>query len=116
MNQYMKNIDNSVIEATRLETDSVFRIMITAVIPQIKVCIFAVVLFVFADCWNMVEQPMLFLEDDSLKTLSVFIANASDYEGTVLYPAAVIFMIPVLILYLFFQENLEKGLTLGDLS
>jgi multiple sugar transport system permease protein len=116
MNQYMKNIDNSVIEATRLETDSVFRIMITAVIPQIKVCIFAVVLFVFADCWNMVEQPMLFLEDDSLKTLSVFIANASDYEGNVLYPAAVIFMIPVLILYLFFQENLEKGLTLGDLS
>jgi multiple sugar transport system permease protein len=116
MHQYMKNIDNSVIEATRLETDSVFRIMITAVIPQIKVCIFAVVLFVFADCWNMVEQPMLFLEDDRLKTLSVFIANASDYEGNVLYPAAVIFMIPVLILYLFFQENLEKGLTLGDLS
>jgi multiple sugar transport system permease protein len=75
-----------------------------------------VVLFVFADCWNMVEQPMLFLEDDRLKTLSVFIANASDYEGNVLYPAAVIFMIPVLILYLFFQENLEKGLTFGDLS
>jgi multiple sugar transport system permease protein len=64
----------------------------------------------------MVEQPMLFLEDDRLKTLSVFIANAADYEGSVLYPAAVIFMIPVLILYLFFQENLEKGLTLGDLS
>ena len=116
MRQYMKSIDNSVIEAARLETNSVFRILITSVIPQLRVCIFAVVLFVFADCWNMVEQPMLFLKDDSLKTLSVFIANAQDYTGAVLFPAAVIFLIPVLILYFFFNENLEKGLTLGDLS
>ncbi len=114
MHQYMKNIDNSVIEATRLETSSVIRIMLTSVIPQMRVCIFAVVLFTFADCWNMVEQPMLFLKDDSLKTLSVFITNAQNYEGDVLFPAAVIFIVPVLLLYLFFNENLEKGLTLGE--
>ncbi len=116
MHQYMKNIDSSVIEATRLETDSIFRIIFTGVIPQIRVCIFAVVLCVFADCWNMVEQPMLFLKDDSMKTLSVFISNAEEYTGAVLFPAAVIFLVPVLILYLFFNEDLEKGLTLGDLS
>lgn len=116
MHQYMKNIDGSVIEAMRLETDSIFRILLTAVIPQLKVCIFAVILFVFADCWNMVEQPMLFLKDDNLKTLSVFITNAEKYEGAVLFPAAVIFLIPVFIVYLFFNENLEKGLTLGELS
>lgn len=116
MRQYMKSIDNSLIEAMRLETDSVFRVIFTSVIPQIRVCIFAVVLFVFADCWNMVEQPMLFLKNESLMTLSVFITNAQNYAGAVLFPAAVIFIIPVLILYLFFSENLEKGLTLGDLS
>ena len=116
MHQYMKSIDGSVIEAMRLETNSVIRIMLTAVVPQLRVCIFAVVLFVFADCWNMVEQPMLFLKTDSLKTLSVFITNAQNYEGNVLFPAAVMFLIPVLLLYLFFNENLEKGLTLGELS
>lgn len=115
MNQYMKSIDNSVIEAMRLETNSVIRIMLTAVVPQLRVCVFAVVLFVFADCWNMVEQPMLFLKTDSLKTLSVFITN-ENYEGNVLFPAAMMFLIPVLLLYLFFNENLEKGLTLGRLS
>lgn len=116
MHQYMKNTDTSVIEATRLETNSIFRVIITSVIPQLKVCIFAVVLFVFADCWNMVEQPMLFLTDDGLKTLSVFISNAQSYTGAVLFPAAVIFLIPVLLLYLFFSDSLEKGLTLGELS
>ena len=116
MHQYMKNIDNSVIEATRLETNSIIRVMITSVIPQLRVCTFAVVLFVFADCWNMVEQPMLFLKNEELKTLSVFIANAQNYTGDVLFPAAVMFLIPVLLLYLFFNDSLEKGLTLGDLS
>lgn len=116
MHQYMKSIDSSVIEAMRLETNSIFRILFTSVIPQLKICIFAVILFVFADCWNMVEQPMLFLKDDNLKTLSVFITNAEKYEGAVLFPAAVIFLIPVFIVYLFFNENLEKGLTLGELS
>ncbi|MGN1422280.1 MAG: carbohydrate ABC transporter permease [Oscillospiraceae bacterium] len=116
MTQYMKSIDGSVIEAARLETNSIIRIIITSVVPQIRVCIFAVVLFVFADCWNMVEQPVLFLKNDSLKTLSVFIANAENYEGNVLFPAAVMFLVPVLLLYLFFIENLEKGLTLGELS
>lgn len=116
MNQYMKNIDGSVIEAARLETNSVVRIMLASVVPQLRVCIFAVALFVFADCWNMLEQPMLFLKDASLQTVPVFISNAGGYAGEVMLPAAVLFMIPVLLIYLFFSENLEKGLTFGDLS
>lgn len=116
MNQYMKNIDSSVIEAACLETNSVVRIMLVSVVPQLRVCIFAVALFVFADCWNMLEQPMLFLKDTALQTVPVFISNAGNYAGSVMFPAAVIFMIPVLLIYLFFSENLEKGLTFGDLS
>lgn len=115
MRQYMQSIDDGVIEAARLETSSVVRVMLTSVVPQIRACIFAVVLFVFVDCWNMLEQPMLFLKNDDLKPLSVFIANAQSYTGNVLFPAAVVFMIPVLLLYVFFNDSLEKGLTLGEL-
>lgn len=116
MHQYMKNTDSSVIEAARLETSSIFRVILVSVIPQLRVCIFAVALFVFAECWNMVEQPMLFLTDKNLKTMSVFISEAGSYTGAVLFPSAVIFLIPVLLLYLFFSDSLEKGLTLGELS
>jgi multiple sugar transport system permease protein len=116
MRQYMLGIDNSVVEAMRLETNSIIKIITQSVIPQVKICIFASGLFVFADCWNMLEQPMLFLRDDTMKTLSVFIGTADKYAGNVLLPAAVIFMLPVLFLYMFFSENLEKGLTFGDLS
>ncbi|MCM1568826.1 MAG: carbohydrate ABC transporter permease [Roseburia sp.] len=116
MHQYMEGIDNGMIEAARLETNSMLRIILTAVVPQIKVCIFAVVLFVFTDCWNMLEQPMLFLKEDKYRTLSIFLASTEKYVGNVLFPASVIFMIPVLLFYQYFNEYLENGLCLGKLS
>ena len=116
MHQYMKSIDDSIIEATRLDTSSMVRVLWTAVVPQLKVCIFAVVLFVFADCWSMIEQPMLFLKENNLKTLTVLISQQDKYSGAILSATAVIFMVPILLLYVFFNENLEKGLTLKDLS
>lgn len=116
MRQYMHGIDISEVEAMRLETNSIFIILVYAVIPQIKICIFAVGIFVFADCWNMMEQPLLFLKSTNLQTLSVFIANAEPFMGSALFPAAVFYIIPVLLLYGFFSSSLEKGLVFGELK
>ncbi len=115
MHQYMKSIDDSLVEAARLDTGSVIRIIMTAVVPQLKVCIFAVVLFVFAECWNMVEQPLLFLKDNRLKTLTIMISQADKFSPAIIAGASVVFMIPILLLYMFFNENLEEGLTLKEL-
>ncbi|HWT75244.1 MAG TPA: carbohydrate ABC transporter permease [Mobilitalea sp.] len=116
MHQYMKSIDDSIIEAARMDTSSMVQIILTAVVPQLRVCIFAVALFVFAECWNMVEQPLLFLRDNKLKTLTIMISQTDTFNTAILSSAAVIFMIPILLVYLFFHEYLEKGLTLKDLS
>jgi len=63
-----------------------------------------------------VEQPMLFLKDNRLKTLTIMISQTDTFSPAILSAAAVIFMIPVLLLYTFFNEHLEQGLTLKDLS
>lgn len=115
MHQYMKSIDDSLVEAARLDTGSIIKIIWTTVVPQLKVCIFAVVLFVFAECWNMVEQPLLFLKDDRLKTLTIMISQADRFSPAVIAGASVVFMIPILLMYMFFNENLEEGLTLKEL-
>lgn len=115
LRQYMKNIDTSSIEAMRLETNSIIRILLHAVVPQVKVCLYAVGIFIFAECWNMLEQPMLLLQDENLKTLTVFFSNSEKYGELVLYPASVLFMIPILLLYLFFHRELERGLTLHEI-
>lgn len=116
MYQFMKGIETSPIEAIRLETNSLIRVIYHTVLPQIKVCIFAVILFVFAEGWNMVEQPMLFLRDQNKQTLTIFI-HALNQSGDnislgVIYGASVLFMIPILLLYHGFNDYLEEGLTL----
>lgn len=116
LRQYMKNMDASVIESMRMETNSMLRILLHAVAPQVKVCLYAVGIFAFADCWNMLEQPMLLLQNENLKTLTVFFSQTEKYGERVLYPASVVFMIPILLLYLFFHRELERGLTLHDVS
>ncbi|NLJ96130.1 MAG: carbohydrate ABC transporter permease [Clostridiales bacterium] len=108
--QYMREMDSSVIEAARLETNSAFKVLFHCVVPQIKVCIAAVGLFVFADAWNMVEQPLLYVNDDKLRNLSTFIAKAENFDPAVMLPASVIFMIPVFLFYMLFNEELKEGL------
>lgn len=110
--QYMREIDSSMVEAARLETNSTISIIIHCILPQIKVCVAAAALFIFADTWNMVEQPMLYLDDDKLRTLSTFIQQADSYHAQVMFPAAVLFMFPVLLCYLMFHEELKQGLKL----
>lgn len=111
--QYMKEIDVSIIEAARLDTNSTITIILRCVYPQIRVCIAAVALFLYADMWNMVEQPLLFLNDNKYRTLSSFIENIEYYDKAVLMPASVLFIIPVFLWYLLFHEELKEGLKLG---
>lgn len=107
--QYMKGMNVSVIEAARLETDSLFRILFQVILPQIKTSIQAVFVFLFAESYNMLEQPLLFLKDDKLKTLSVFISKAEEYGTDIMFPAAVIYMLPVLFLYLLFYQSFQNN-------
>ena len=106
--QYIRNWDDTLVQACRLETNSFLQAFFHGMLPQLKGCIAAVFLFGFAESWNMVEQPMLFVKDSDLKTLSVFLAEADRYQGELLFPASVVYLIPVLLLFGFFGGSYEK--------
>lgn len=110
LHQYLKECDVQVVEAARLETNSCLRVLWNCIVPQIKVCVFAVGLLIFAETWNLVEQPLLYLDEDKWKNLSLLFSETDRYEAEVLLPAAVLFMVPVLLWYLLFHTELRKGL------
>ena len=110
LRQYMDGSEAEGIEAARLETNSCLRILWHCVLPQLRVCICAVALFLFAESWNLVEQPLLYLNEDSKRNLSAFFSRPEKYEEEVLYPAAVLFMIPVCLWYLMYHKELKEGL------
>lgn len=108
--QYMNSINASIIDALMLETNSVFRVIISGIIPQIKPCIFAVILFSVAETWNMLEQPMQFLKQDKFMPLSVFINKSAEYGNGIMLSASVIYIIPMLLLYGYFIVNVKNNL------
>lgn len=112
LHQYMRECDVQMVEAARLETNSCLRVIWHCIVPQIRVCIFAVALLIFAETWNLVEQPLLYLNEDKWRNLSLLFSEPERYQAEVLLPAAVLFMIPVFLWYLLFHKELKKGLKL----
>lgn len=110
LTQYMSGLEESCIEAALLETKSVTRIVTQVVVPQLRPCILAVFVFVFAEQWNMVEQPKIFLKKDALKPLSSFLMMDGGLSVSAVLAGSVIFLIPIVILYLYFHDSLEVGL------
>lgn len=110
MTQYMKGLEQSFAEAALMETRSVTKIMFMVVLPQLRTCILAVFVFVFAEYWNMVEQPDIYLRREELKPLSSLLAVGEGFTVSEVLAGSVIFMVPIVILYLYFHDSLETGL------
>ena len=85
LKQYMTTINVSIIEAISLETNSLFRVIISGIIPQIKPCLYAIILFSAAETWNIYEEPVYFLKNSDLMPMSVFINKIAAYDNGIIY-------------------------------
>lgn len=110
MYQYMETVPYEGWEAARLETSSVCRILGWVIMPQMRACMAAVFVFMFAEGFNMVEQPLYFVKQEKWKTLSVLIESLADGEKHLIYAVGIICTIPLLLLYGFFKEELIEGM------
>lgn len=110
MYQYMDCVPYEGFEAARLETGSVFRILFSVILPQMRACIAAVFVFMFAEGYNMVEQPLYFVKQENLKPLSVLSENFLKDDMSLIYAVGLLCMIPMLLLYGFYEKELEEGL------
>lgn len=110
MTQYMRGLEEASIEAGMLETSSVIRMLTRIVLPQLRTCVLAVFVFVFAEYWNMVEQPNIYLRLETLKPMSVLLTTSGDMTLSAVLAGSVVLMIPIVILYLYFHDSLEVGL------
>ena len=110
LTQIMKTIPDEYIEAARLDTGSTLRILWHIIVPAMQTGIICTFVLLFTENWNMVEQPLILMETFEKYPLSVMIADFSEKTGTGGLAASVVFMIPPLLLYMFFKEEITEGL------
>lgn len=110
MYRYMEEIPDDTICAARLETSSLLRILLHVAIPQTKTAIAAVFLFLFAEGYNLVEQPKILLKQEALKPLSVLTDTVSFSDHGLFFAAGILGLIPPALLFGFFESDLEAGI------
>lgn len=115
MRQCYKGIPGALYEAAMIDGAHPLYIWARIYVPLARGFLFTIVLGVFRGCWNDLFGPLIYLTDDSKRTLSLALANFNTkYEATgeipVLMAAAVIAMAPTIIIYCFVQKQFIAGM------
>ena len=106
--QFIKGIPDDLLEYTLLETSSVGRLLWHIVIPQIQPAIIALAVLIFCECWNIVEQALLFLSDNpDMMPLSVMLNQLPD---NVAFAGAAVYMVPAMAVFFLFRDSLQTSM------
>lgn len=116
LRQFMLHIPTAYMEAAKMDGAGYFRSFATIVLPMVKPGIAALVVLLFADYWNMVEQPLIFLHDAELQPLSIFLSRLQDDALGVSFAAAVLYMMPMILLFLLAERYFIEGIELSGIK
>ena len=113
LHRFFKAIPQEIIEAARLDGAGELRVFCQIGIPMGAPGILSVCILTFLDSWNMIEQPMTYLKTKSLWPLSLFLPEIGMAEMGLGFAAALMMLIPALLLFLGCQEYLEQGIAMS---
>ena len=117
LRQYMVSLPDELIEAGEIDGAGTWRSFVHVVLPVSRPILGAAVALSFADCWNMVEQPLIYLSERyDLQPLSVMFGQISTEGKDIAFAGAAIYILPALFVYLFFQEDIQMGIQLSELK
>jgi multiple sugar transport system permease protein len=110
LTKYMRRIPYSLIEAAKMEGAGEWYIFTRICMPQCRAATYSIAILVFIDYWNMVEQPLILLNDPDKQPLSIFLSQINKGEIGLAFAMATIYMIPSLLLFLHGEEYLVEGI------
>lgn len=116
LRQFMLDIPYAYIEAAKIDGAGHLRIFITMIVPMIKPGLAALVILLFVDYWNMVEQPLIFLDDPFKQPLSVFLSRINDSDRGIAFAASMLYMAPMVMLFLYAESYFIEGIQLSGVK
>lgn len=113
LQRFFQAIPREILEAARLDGAGEGQIFLRIGLPLGAPGILSVSILTFLDAWNMIEQPMTYLKTKSLWPLSLFLPEITLPDMGMGFAAALLMLIPALLLFLNGQEYLEQGIALS---
>lgn len=112
LRQFFRSIPDELLDAARIDGCSRLRFLWRIVVPLSKPAIMTVALLKFLGSWNSFQWVLLMTNREAMRTVPVGLMSFRSEVGTayeLLMAAAVLAIIPVLILFFFTQKQFIQG-------
>jgi len=114
MRQYLRGLPREYIEAAQIDGASHLRIIFSVVMPVFKPALAALIILIFVNNWNIVEQAIVFLTP-AQEPLSVYLAGMADRSLNIIFAASFFYLLPPLLMFLYWKEHLVEGISLSGI-
>ena len=112
MKQFYESIPDDLCEAARIDGLSEYQIYRKIMLPLSKPALATLIIFTFVNTWNDYLGPLIYLKSQEKKTiqlgLKMFISQYSSDYGLIM-AGSMLSLIPVLIVFLCFQNYFVEG-------
>lgn len=119
LRQFFRTIPKELDESAYMDGASYFEIYRRIILPLSKPVLVVVVLFAFTASWNDFLNPVIYLSTQSKYTISIglqLFMTAYQTSWNQLMAAAVISVVPCVILFIFGQKFIVEGINLTGLK
>ena len=103
-------------EAARIDGAGEWKIFYKIGLPLGKSGLLSAMVLGFLEYWNMMEQPMAYLEDKSLWPLSLYLPEITWAQAGYAFTASIITLIPAVFVFVWGQDYLEQGIIFSGLK
>lgn len=119
LSAFYQSVPDSISEAAKIDGAGEFTVFSRIMLPMLKPALGAVIPMLAIQYWNDFFIPMVFLTEDSKKTVPIAVMKYSlgehvDYSKmSVLFTVITVSVLPIMILYLVFSKKIIGGITAG---
>ena len=111
-----RGIPPQFLEAARIDGAGEMTIFLKLGLPLGKGGLLSALVLGFLEYWNLMEQPMAFLQDKALWPLSLYLPEITLAQAGSAFCASVITLIPAVFVFMFGQDYLEQGIIYSGLK
>ena len=111
-----RGIPGQLFEAARVDGAREWYIFFKMGLPLGKSGILSALVLGFLEYWNMMEQPMAFIDDKALWPLSLYLPEIVWGQAGYAFCASVITLIPAAFVFVMGQDYLEQGIIYSGLK
>lgn len=110
------SIPRELFEAGRIDGAGEFSLFFRVGLPLSSGSILSAMVLGFLEYWNLIEQPLAFLKDQTLWPLSLYLPQIGTDRAGEAFAVSVITLIPAVFVFLLGKDYLEQGIVASALK